>query len=103
MTPRIAIDRKQVAEFCRRWRITQLALFGSVLREDFRPQSDVDVLVSFEPEAHPSLADLLAMEEQLSAMLGHRVDLITRRSVEASENYIRRTAIIKSAEPIYAG
>jgi predicted nucleotidyltransferase len=103
MRPRIAIDRKKLAEFCREWHVTELSLFGSVLREDFGPQSDVDVLVSFDHGAPPSLLDLLTMEERLEALFGRRVDLLTRRSVEASENYIRRKAILDSAETIYAG
>lgn len=103
MNPRIAIDRKKLADFCREWRLSELSLFGSVLRDDFGPESDVDVLVSFEPQAHPTLPDLLKMQEQLEALFCHRVDLLTRRSVEANENYIRRKAILDSAEAIYAG
>jgi predicted nucleotidyltransferase len=103
LSPRITIDRKEVADLCREWRIIELSLFGSVLREDFGPESDVDVLVTFDQEAHPSLLDLLTIEEQLEALFGHRVDLLMKRSVETSENYIRRKAILSSAEPIYAG
>ena len=103
MNPRIAIDRKKLADFCREWRLSELSLFGSVLRDDFGPESDVDVLVSFEPQAHPTLLDLLKMQEQLETLFCHRVDLLTRRSVETNENYIRRKAILDSAEAIYAG
>lgn len=103
MSPRIAIDRMKLTDFCREWRLIELSLFGSVLREDFGPESDVDVLVSFEPGAQPSLRDLLKMQEQLEGLFRHRVDLLTRRSVEANENYIRRKAILDSAEAIYAG
>jgi predicted nucleotidyltransferase len=101
MSTRIAIDRMKLAELCREWRLTELSLFGSVLQDDFGPESDVDVLVSFEADAQPSLRDLLKMQEQLEALFGHPVDLLTRRSVEASENYIRRKAILASAEAIY--
>jgi uncharacterized protein len=103
MSSRIAIDRMKLADFCREWRLIELSLFGSVLREDFGPESDVDVLVSFEPHAQPSLRDLLQMQQQLEALFCHRGDLLTRRSVEANENYIRRKAILDSAEAIYAG
>jgi predicted nucleotidyltransferase len=99
----IHIDQPKLADFCREWRVTELSLFGSVLREDFQQQSDVDVLVSFAPEAHYSLAGLLRMEAQLAAIFGRKVDLVTRHSIEASENYIRRKAILSSAQPIYAG
>lgn len=98
----IQIDPQKLAEFCQEWQVTDLSLFGSVLRADFSMQSDVDVLVSFAPGSHRSLSDLLKMEAQLAALFGHRVDLVTRRAVEASENYIRRRAILTSARPIYA-
>ena len=62
--PRMDLPRDQIADFCRRWKITEFSLFGSVLRDDFRPDSDIDVLVSFSPEAHWSLIDLAAMETE---------------------------------------
>ncbi|MDI6772225.1 MAG: nucleotidyltransferase family protein [bacterium] len=76
MSPRIPIDHQQVADFCRRHRIRKLALFGSVLREDFGPESDVDVLVEFEPGHVPGLA-FIAIEAELSGILGRKVDLNT--------------------------
>jgi uncharacterized protein len=82
--------------------ISELAVFGSVLREDFRPESDVDVLASFEPDAEWSLLDHVAMQEELSGIVGRRVDLISRRAVERSSNGIRRRAILETAEPLYA-
>jgi|ERR1044071_2450300 predicted nucleotidyltransferase len=97
----IAIPEAAVADFCRRWKIGELALFGSVLRDDFRPDSDVDLLVTFEPGARPSLLDLVEMQRELEALLGRRVDLVERRSVEASENYIRRKHILSSLRPVY--
>ena len=99
MPTQLEVDRAGVAELCRRWKITELALFGSVLRRDFRPDSDVDVLVSFAPEARPSLSDLARIEEELSAVFGRKVDLVERRAVERSENYIRRKHILDTAEP----
>jgi predicted nucleotidyltransferase len=74
--PRIPIDHERIAAFCRQWQITELALFGSVLRDDFTPDSDVDVLVEFEPEHVPGLA-FFAMQDELSSLLGRNVDLNT--------------------------
>ena len=76
MSARISIDRERIAEFCRRNHIRKLSLFGSVLRDDFRPDSDVDVLVEFEPGHTPGLA-FFAMQRELSAILGRNVDLNT--------------------------
>lgn len=102
MKPRIDIDMPRIAEFCRKWKVTELALFGSVLRDDFRPDSDVDVLVTFAPEARWSLWDSTAMEEELASLLGRKVDLVSKRAVEGSRNWIRRRAILESAEVLYA-
>ena len=101
MSPKIPIDSDKIAEFCRRWKITELAFFGSVLREDFQPDSDVDALVSFAPDAQWSLFDHLAMEEDLSTILRRKVDLVSRRAIERSENWVRRKAILATAEPYY--
>ncbi len=76
MSPHLAIDRQAIARFCQRHHIQKLALFGSVLREDFRPDSDVDVLVEFEPGQRVGLA-FFAMQEELSELLGRKVDLNT--------------------------
>jgi predicted nucleotidyltransferase len=99
---RIEIPYERIAAFCRRWKITELALFGSVLREDFRPDSDVDVLVTFAPDHRWTLFDLVRMEDELSSILGRSVDLVEREAVERSPNYIRRKAILSSLEPVYA-
>jgi predicted nucleotidyltransferase len=101
MSARIAVDRDKIADFCRRWKIVKLSFFGSVLREDFRPDSDVDVLVTFAPDAHWSLFDMVHMQEELKGILGREVDLVSRRAIEASRNYIRRKAILSSAEVVY--
>lgn len=92
----------QITEFCQRWQITEFALFGSVLREDFRPDSDIDVLVTFAPEAHHTLFDLVHMENELKAIFQREVDLVSRRGVEQSRNYLRRNEILSSAQVIYA-
>ena len=99
--PRISLPSESLREYCRRWKITELDLFGSVLRDDFRPNSDVDVLVSFAAGTRPGLADIMRMEEELSGLLGRQVDLVERRAVEQSENYIRRKHILSTAEPVY--
>ena len=98
---RIDIPQERVAEFCRKHRVRKLSLFGSALREDFRPDSDVDVLVSFAEDARYSLFELAAMEEELASILGRKVDLVEREAIEQSENYIRRRHILQSEEPLY--
>lgn len=95
------IPAETIAGFCRRWRVNELALFGSVLREDFGDESDIDVLVSFAEDVAWSLIDLVRMEEELEILLGRNVDLVERRAVEKSENYIRRKHILSTAEPLY--
>jgi len=97
----IEVPESQVTELCRRWKVRELALFGSGLREDFRADSDIDLLVSFEPDVRWSLFDLGEMERQLEALLGRKLDLVERRAVEASENYIRRKRILRSLRPLY--
>ena len=101
MKPHIDIPKEEVAAFCRRWQITELALFGSVLREDFQPDSDVDVLVRFDSQARHTLFDMVRMQEELQRVLGRHVDLVSRRGIEQSRNYIRKNAILKSAEVVY--
>lgn len=91
-----------LSRFCQRWKIQELALFGSVLRDDFRPDSDVDVLVTFNTEADWSLLDHVRIQKDLEALLGREVDLVSRRGIERSANWIRRQAILDTAETIYA-
>lgn len=87
---------------CQKWHIAELALFGSVLRSDFNPQSDIDFLVTFMPDAHNSLFDLVHMEKELKQMLDREVNLVSRSGIESSRNYLRRNAILNSAKVIYA-
>lgn len=101
MPIRLALRQNQVADFCRRWKIAELALFGSALRSDFRPDSDIDLLVTYDDDAHWTLFDHMQMERELSAIVGRKVDLVSRRAVERSANWIRREAILSSAEPLY--
>ena len=98
---KIEISKEKIADFCRKWKIVELSLFGSVLRDDFRPNSDVDLLVTFSPDAEWSLLDHMAMEEELSAIFRRKVDLVSRRAIERSQNYIRRKVILETAQPYY--
>ena len=102
MNAHIDTPLEEITAFCKRRQIIELALFGSVLRDDFSPESDVDVLVQFDSQARHTLLDIAQMENELSRMLGREVDLIERTAVEQSRNYIRRKAILDSAETIYA-
>jgi predicted nucleotidyltransferase len=97
----IVIDQQALDAFCQRWGITELDIFGSVVRDDFRPDSDVDVLVSFSDDRRPTLFTLVQMEAELEFLFGRKVDLLERRSVERSDNYIRRKHILAHREPLY--
>ncbi|HDH53159.1 MAG TPA: nucleotidyltransferase [Nitrospirae bacterium] len=96
------VPKEKITNFCKRWKITEFALFGSVLREDFSPESDLDVLVTFAPDARWSLLDHVEMQDELKIIFGRNVDLVSKRGIERSRNYIRRKEIIESAEVIYA-
>jgi len=100
MNAHIDIEPERLQEFCRRWKITEFALFGSVLQDDFGPDSDVDVLISFADEAHWTFFDLAHMQSELENQFGRPVDVVTRRGVESSRNYLRREAILASAEKL---
>ena len=97
----IPIDRETIAAFCRRWDVAELAVFGSVLRDDFNADSDVDVLISFLPNATPTLFDRVRMQRELEAILEREVDLVSRRGIEDSRNPYRKREILNSAEVIY--
>jgi predicted nucleotidyltransferase len=97
MSARIHIDREQIAAFCRKHHIRKLSLFGSVLRDDFRPDSDVDVLVEFEPAHIPGYLRLAAMEGELTELLGREVDL--RTAPELSRYF--RDEVVAAAETQY--
>jgi predicted nucleotidyltransferase len=99
LAQRVPLSKAKVAAFCKRWKISEFSLFGSVLREDFRPDSDVDVLVSFMQEAKWSLWDLIEMQEQLEKMFGRKVDLVEK---EALRNPYRRHSILNGREIFYA-
>lgn len=97
----IQVTENAMIDYCQRWAIAEMALFGSVLRDDFKSTSDIDVLVSFKADAQWTLLDHVQMQEELAMLLGREVDLISRRGLENSRNHIRRDAILNSAEVIY--
>ena len=99
MNANVELDRAELAAFCRKWRIRELSVFGSVLRDDFGPESDLDFLVSFEPDAGWDLFDLVDMKAELEARYGRAVDLVEK---EALRNPWRKWEILKTREVIYA-
>lgn len=100
--PKVSIPRKELAQFCKRWEIVELSFFGSVLRRDFRADSDIDLLVSFSPESNWGLFDVMKMEKELRKIFGRNIDLVERKAIERSENYIRRKNILEHTWVIYA-
>lgn len=98
---KIQIPQQELTEFCQKWKIQELSFFGSVLREDFRPDSDIDILVSFEADSAWGLLELVRMRRQLKELLGREIDLLTKKSIEQSHNWIRRQEILGTAQVIY--
>lgn len=96
------ISMTEIAKFCQRWRIQELALFGSVLRDDFNPYSDVDVLVTGMPDNEWGLLDHVKMQQELQALLHRNIDLVTKRAVERSTNWLRRNEILKTAQVLFS-
>lgn len=95
----LTISQSEIREFCQRWRIVEFSLFGSVLREDFHPDSDVDVLVTFAPDAQVSLFDMVKMQLELKTIFDREVDMVEKASLH---NPYRRREILKTAEKVYA-
>ena len=100
MSARIEIPKDEIAKFCRRNHIRRMALFGSVLRDDFTPESDVDVIVDFEPGQTPGL-EFITMQDELSEILGRQVDMYTFGGIKSSRNWLLREEILHSAEVQY--
>lgn len=98
---RIRVNYEELVRLCQEYKITRLTLLGSVLRSDFRPDSDVDVLVEFAPDSHYGLLAVSRIQRELSRIFGREVDLVEWEAVEHSRNYIRRKAILGSLEVIY--
>ena len=100
-TFRATAPTTEIAQFCQHWLISALALFGSVLRDDLRPDSDVDVLVTFSTEANWGLLDHVQMQQELQALLHRNVDLISTRALERSRNWMLRNEILNTAETLF--
>ena len=99
MSPQLALDRERLGAFCRKWRVKELSLFGSALREDFGPESDVDVLVELRPGHGLTLYDWLEMIDELKSIFGRDVDLVAKSGLK---NLLRRREILRTAEVVYA-
>ena len=99
MRPQLPVDRRRIEAFCRKWKVKELSLFGSVLTEDFRPDSDVDVLAVFDEHAGWSLYDIVDMTDELKEIFGRDVDLVEKRALR---NPFRKHHILKTHEVIYA-
>lgn len=92
----------ELEAFCQRWNVRELALFGSALREDFASHSDVDVLITFDDDVQWSLLDHATMQQELTTLLGRPVDLVSRRGLERSRNWLRREEILRTARTLIA-
>jgi predicted nucleotidyltransferase len=103
MTLLQSISQEDIIRFCRRWKVKELALFGSALRADFRPESDVDILVSFDPSVNWGLFDHVQMRLDLEGIFKRKVDLVTRRALEQSQNRLLRERILNTAKVIFTG
>ncbi|MBW1863848.1 MAG: nucleotidyltransferase domain-containing protein [Deltaproteobacteria bacterium] len=99
---RFEIPGSKVKAFCEKYDIKELSLFGSVLSDDFSEDSDIDILVTFSDNSHHTVFDLVRMEKELQEIFGYEIDLVSRRGLESSRNYIRKNAILNSTEAIYA-
>ena len=98
----LPVSQREIQQFCERWKMKELIIFGSILRDDFNTGSDIDLLVSFSDDAKWSLLDQVKMEEELEQLFGREVDLLSRKAVEDSENWIRRGSILSESQTIYA-
>jgi len=102
VTRNLSLPLDQIEEFCQRWQITELALFGSVLRDDFSPESDIDILVTFDENFKRGLDETLQIQEELEGLFGRKVDLIIKSAIARSDNWLRRQHILNSAQVVYA-
>ncbi|MGC1377883.1 MAG: nucleotidyltransferase family protein [Anaerolineales bacterium] len=97
-----SFPRKKIAAFCKRWQVVEFALFGSALRDDFSPQSDIDALVSFAAQSDWGLFEHIQMKQELKELFGREVDLVTRRALEQSRNALLRSEILGTAKVLYS-
>jgi uncharacterized protein len=101
MEIKIPIDHERIRQFCEKWMITEFALFGSVLRDDFRPDSDVDVLATFKPDHRGSVFDHMEMEDELQNLFGRHVDLVNKAGLMQSRNKFKKRMIVDSSKVVY--
>ncbi|MBD2486700.1 nucleotidyltransferase family protein [Aulosira sp. FACHB-615] len=97
----IPIPMDAIENFCQRWQIAELSVFGSILREDFNADSDIDFLYILKPNIQWRLVDLFSAEEELAKLLGRKIDLVKKSSVEQSHNWLRKQNILSSSQVIY--
>src|SRR5262245_29615608 len=99
MNAEVVVSQERIADFCRRWQVVELSLFGSAIRSDFKPESDIDVLVSFERDAPWTLWDLATMRRELMEIFGREVDLVEQQGLR---NPYRRHSILSNRRVLYA-
>lgn len=98
----IKLPRKEIESFCRRWKVAELSLFGSVLTPYFNDDSDIDVLVKFAPSSRRTLLDVVQMEDEMQDIFQRKVDLVLKGGIEDSKNTARRDEILNTAKVIYS-
>lgn len=99
----IPLNKAVIADICVRWQISEFYLFGSILRDDFHQDSDVDVMVTFHPDSQTGLLEFIELKQALAEAFARKVDLMTKSSIENSDNWIRRQEILGNAQLIWAG
>ncbi len=103
MTPiDLGVEVKKIADFCEKWKVSELSVFGSIVRGELRPDSDIDLLVTFHDDADWTMFDHFNMEEELSHIFGREVDLVNIKALEENQNPIYQREILNSARQIYA-
>jgi uncharacterized protein len=100
VNPHIAIPEETIRAFCKKWNIRSFCFYGSIMREDFRPDSDIDIMIEFFPDDRVSSLNIGVMREELEALFSRNIDLVERKSIEQSENYIRRKGILSGKPPV---
>ena len=98
---RLGLSSQEIATICQQWGITKMALFGSILRDDFRADSDIDLLITFAPHARQGLLTLAKIKHELESRLNRSIDLVPEAAIQASDNWIRQREILSSAQTIY--
>jgi len=98
----INIQEEQLGEICKKYKIRELAIFGSALREDFNEKSDVDLLVEFKPDSGISLFDIVDLKEAFESFWGREVDIVSKKAIQMSRNYLKKKAILDNYKVIYA-